>query len=159
MKPIQNLTFVILMLLGAYSWAQTGIRVTYYDGNIQNFNVTTSGKLYFSADNLYVKADGVTTSTTIPVNIIRKITFDGALATTNFGENDQALTLAPNPSADVIRIGSENRESLKTQIYSLTGQLILQGVYQVGQDIDVSKLAAGLYLVQVNGVTIKFSKK
>lgn len=159
MKPIQKMTLMLLLLFGACSFAQTGVRVTYYDGNIQDFNVAAAGKLYFVSDNLLVSTDGIIAPTTIPVNIIRKITFDGSLATTTFGENDHHLALFPNPGAEVIKIQSDRSESLKTEIYSLTGQLIQQGMYQSGQDIDVSQLARGLYLVQVNGLTIKFSKK
>ena len=148
------------MLVSSYSFAQTGVTVTYYDGTTQGFNVTTAGKLYFATDNLYVKLDGTTTTpTTIPVTIIRKITFSNALNTTIFGENKNNLVLFPNPSLDVIRIKSDENEELKTKMYSLQGQLVLEGTYQSNQDIDVSNLSSGLYLVQVNGLTIKFSKK
>ena len=150
---------MLLLLVSCYSFAQTGVIVTYYDGNAQTFNIATTGKLYFATDNLYVETDGVTAPTTIPVNIIRKITFSNALATTTFGENNHNTILYPNPSSDVIRIKSDANGDLKTKIYSLTGRLVLEGVYQNNQDIDVSNLSSGLYLVQVNGLTIKFSKK
>jgi Secretion system C-terminal sorting domain len=159
MKKFQKLRFLFLVLISSYSIAQTGVNVTYYDGTVQAFNVTTTGKLYFEADNLNVKIDGFTAPTTIPVDIIRKITFSSALATTTFGENNHHLVLYPNPSSDVIQINSDITEDLNTKIYSLTGRLILQGVYKSGQDIDLSHLSSGLYLVQVNGLTIKFSKK
>jgi len=142
-----------------FSFAQTGVTVTYYDGTTQGFNVTSAGKLYFVSDNLYVKLDGTTTPTTIPVTIIRKITFSETLATTTFGENKKNLVLYPNPSSNVIRIKSDENEALKINIYSLQGQLVHQGVYQSNEEINMSNLSSGLYLVQVNGLTIKFSKK
>jgi len=160
MRKLQPLTMLLLLLASAFSFAQTTISVTYYDGTVQGFTVAESGKLYFESDNLYIKTDAVTTApTTIPVNIIRKITFSNALATTTFGSNKNHLALYPNPGSDVIRIASDANEILKIRVYSLTGQLILQVNYQPNQDIDVSKLSSGLYLVQVNGLTIKFSKK
>jgi hypothetical protein len=159
MRTVQKITLMLLLLISSYSFAQTGVTVTYYNGTTQAFNVATAGKLYFETDNLYVKTDATTAPTTIPVNIIRKITFSNTLATTTFGTNSHHLVLYPNPGSDVIRIQSDVNEDLKTKIYSLTGQLILEGVYQRGQDINVSDLTAGLYLVQVNGLTIKFSKK
>ena len=158
MRKIQTFTW-LLLLASALSYAQTGVNVTYYDGTVQGFNVAAVGKIYFESGNLYVKADGTTTPTTIPVSIIRKITFSGTLATTSFGNNSHNLALYPNPGSGLIRIKSDANEELKTKIYSLTGQLMLHGSYQPGQDIDISGLATGLYLVQVNGVTIKFSKK
>ena len=159
MKTIQKITFLLFFLVSSYSFAQTGIIVNYYDGTTQGFNVTIAGKLYFASDNLYVKLDEITTPTTIPVTIIQKITFSSTLATTNFGGNNNHLVLYPNPSTDVFRIKSDANEELKINIYSLQGQLVHQGNYQSDEDINVYNLSSGLYLVQVNGLTIKFSKK
>lgn len=160
MKTIKKITFLLLLFVGSFTFAQTGVIVTYYDGNTQVFNVESSGKLYFDSDNLNVKINSTTTTpTTIPVTIIRKITFSTTLSTTTFGENKNNLVLYPNPSSDVFRIKSDVSEKLKINIYSLQGQLVHQGNYQSDEDISISNLSSGLYLVQVNGVTIKFSKK
>ncbi|WP_304201251.1 T9SS type A sorting domain-containing protein [Flavobacterium alvei] len=159
MRKFQKITFFMLLLVGSYSFAQTAVTVTYYSGTTQVFNVATAGKLYFATDNLYVKLDGTATPTTIPVSIIRKITFSNTLSTTTFGENKTSLVLYPNPSSNSIKIKSDAVENLDTKIYTLSGQLVLDGIFQSEQDIDVSKLSSGLYLVQVNGLTIKFSKK
>ena len=106
-----------------------------------------------------VKTDGTTSVTTIPVSIIRKIVFSNTLGTPTIGENKNNLALYPNPSSDLIQIKSDSMEELDVKIYALTGQLVQQGSYQSNQSIDVSSLAKGLYLVQVNGLTVKFSKK
>lgn len=159
MEKLQKITSLLLFLISLNSFAQTGVTITYYSGTTQGFNIATTGKLYFASDNLYVKVDETTTPTTIPVSIIRKITFSNSLSTTTFGENKNSLVLYPNPSSNSIKIKSDAVENLDTKIYSLTGQLVLEGVYQNNQDIDVSRLSSGFYLVQVNGLTIKFSKK
>lgn len=155
-------TFILLLLLfiATCSFAQTGVQVTYYDGNVQNYSVATTGKLYFDADNLFVKTDGSAAApTTIPVSLIRKIAFTTALATQAFAENAKNLTLYPNPGGEYVRIKSETVKNLETKIYSLTGQLVKQGNYQSDENIDISALSPGLYFVQVNGSTLKFSKK
>lgn len=159
MRKLQKFTVLLLLLASAISFAQTAVNVTYYDGTVQGFNVETAGKLYFESDNLYVKTNQTVAPTTIPVSIIRKVTFSNTLATATFGENHNHLVLYPNPGTEIIRIKSDTNDILKTKIYSLTGQLILEGAFQPNQDIDVSGLAKGLYLLQANGVTIKFSKK
>lgn len=149
----------LLLLFTAFAHAQTGVAVTYYDGNVQNFSVATSGKLYFDASNVLIKTDAsVTTPTTIPVALIRKITFGGNLANETF-EAANSLTLYPNPGAQEVRISSIVDQPLKTQVYTLTGQLVMQGEYQPNQSIDVSGLTSGLYFFKINGVTLKFSKK
>lgn len=159
MKKLQKIMGLLLLLASPCGFAQTGVTVTYYNGTSQTFTVAAEGKLFFAADNLNVKVDAATAPTVIPVNIIRKINLGNALATSTFGVNDQHLVLYPNPGQDRIRIQSDANDLLKTSIYALTGQLMLQGDFQPNEDIDVSRLATGLYLVQVNGLTLKFSKK
>jgi hypothetical protein len=149
----------LLLLLTAYTHAQTAVTVTYYDGNVQNFSVATSGKLYFDAANVLIKTDAaVVTPTTLPVALIRKITFGSNLAHETF-EAANSLALYPNPGVQEVRISSIVEQPLKTQIYTLTGQLVMQGEYQPNQSIDVSGLTSGLYFFKINGVTLKFSKK
>lgn len=150
---------MLLLLATSYSFSQTGVIVTYYDGTTQNFNVATTGKLYFSNDDLNVKPDGTASVITIPVNIIRKIVFSNTLGAPSIEENKNNLALYPNPSPDLIQIKSDSMEELDVKIYALTGQLVQKGIYQPNQSIDVSSLAKGLYLVQVNSLTVKFSKK
>ena len=147
------------MFVGFLGFAQTGVKIKYYMGTEQGFNVSASGKLYFSGDNLLVKSEANSTETSIPVSIIQKITFtDEVLATQNVGLNKSNLQLYPNPSTDYIRIKSEAK-SLVVKIYNLEGKLVVSGTYKSDEDINVSKLNAGVYLVQANGVTLKFIKK
>jgi len=156
----QTFALLLFLLLAAHSFGQTGVAITYYDGNVQNYNVAPAGKLYFDANNLFVKVDGSATApTTIPVTLIRKIVLSGVLGTQTFAEDAKGLTLYPNPGGDFVKINSETFESLHTRIYSLTGQLVKQGTYQSDENIDISGLAPGLYFVQINGSTLKFSKK
>ncbi|MGC4040576.1 MAG: T9SS type A sorting domain-containing protein [Flavobacterium sp.] len=161
MKQLRTIAFLLLLLASSYSYSQSGVVVTYYDGTTQGFSVAATGKLYFSNDNLNVKTDGSATAViSIPVNIIRKITFtDSTLGTPGFGENKNNLALYPNPGSETLQIKSDLFEDLDVKIYSLTGQLVKQGSYTPNQSIDVSALSSGLYLVQVNGLTLKFSKK
>ncbi|WP_374550374.1 T9SS type A sorting domain-containing protein [Flavobacterium sp.] len=156
---MKNWVKIIFMLFCFNAIAQTGVTVTYYDGGTQQFNVTTSGKLFFSADNLQIKQDSSSSITSIPVSIIRKIVFSEALGTTVIGENKKELSIYPNPSSDVIRINSNSNESMNLKIYSLSGQLLRSGEFEPNQAIDVSDFSKGIYLVQVDDVTLKFVKK
>ncbi len=159
MRAVKHFTMLVFLFLGISSYAQTGVVITFYDGTTQNYNVTSTGKLYFDSDNLFVKIDGTANSTSIPVTIIKKIIFSETLSNNILGDNKHNMVLYPNPSSDLIKIKSQIQEELDVKIYSLTGQLVLRGVYQSDEDIDVSQISSGLYLVQVNGLTIKFSKK
>lgn len=157
---VHRLILFMACAFASLSWAQTGVLITYYDGNTQSFNVEASGKLYFSGDNLLLKTDNsVGTPTTIPVSIIQRITFSTPLSTATYADDGNALVVYPNPSTSFIRIKSQGDEILKINLYSLQGQLLLQGDFQSDEAIDVNALPAGLYFVQVNGLTLKFCKK
>jgi len=159
MKQVKLLLSLLLLLSVSFSFAQTGVVVTYYDNSTQGFNVSALGKLYFANDNLNIKPDGSATLTSIPVSIIRKVTFSNTLSTTTFGENENHMVLFPNPSSDIIRISADTIENLDVSIYAMTGQLVQKGSYSVNQDIDISGISPGLYLVQANNLTFKFVKK
>ena len=250
MGRIVKSTLILLLFISSYSFAQTGVKVTYYDGSVQVFNITATGKLSFATDNLLVKLTETATTTTIPVGIIRKINFTDSLAQSPLGvdltsfkvsagscsatvnwesgneENfsyyelqyginsssfsnflkvygkgsnnkysaslpdvkgkfyyrlkmvdkdgttkyssiisnqilcsESVYAIYPNPGADMIKIISGASGNLNVKIFTSTGQLVKRGIYQPGEGIQVSGLKSGLYLVQVNGLTIKFTKK
>lgn len=159
MRTLTKITLALLLLNASISFAQTGVTVLYYNGISQQYNVATSGKLYFANDDLYLKVDAATAPTTIPVSIIRRITFSSTLDNTTFGENPDRLVLYPNPANETFRINAATFDDLNVKIYSLSGQLVKEGKYTVNQDIDITGLSSGLYLVQVNDTILKFSKK
>ena len=66
---------ICCFLFASRAGAQTGILVTYYNGTQQGYSVATTGKLYFDNGNLQIAIDATTTPMSIPVAIIRKITF------------------------------------------------------------------------------------
>ncbi|WP_267406906.1 MULTISPECIES: T9SS type A sorting domain-containing protein [unclassified Chryseobacterium] len=151
---------IILFLFALFSFAQTGIKITYLNGTSQDYTISTTGKLYFSGNNLLVKTNSSANDITIPTNIVRKLTFTTAtLATQEIGLNKNQIKLYPNPSSHIIKITSDKKEVLNVKIYSTEGRLILNGTYQPNQDIDISTFKEGFYLVQVNNTTLKLIKK
>ena len=159
-KYLLKTLFLLFCLSGAaLGYAQTGVQIQFYSGSSQTYAVDSTGKLYFSGDNLLIKTSSSSSDVTIPTSLIQKIVFTSVLATTEVVSNASKIYLYPNPTSDFIRIKSPAKEKLKVNIFSATGQLVLQGFYNPDQDIDVSLLSTGLYLVQANGVTIKFIKK
>lgn len=149
---------LLFFLLGWFCYAQTGIKVTYYTGSEQYFTIQNSGKLHFSGDNLLVKTDASAADISIPIDIIRKINFSETMEVEEVGANENNIKLYPNPSSDFIRIQSDSK-SISVKIFNLNGQMLLSGNYKPGENINVSQLNKGVYLVQANGVTIKFIKK
>lgn len=137
--------------------AQSNVKVTYYPGNNQVFAVATDGKLYFSGDNLMIQPNASATPTSIPVSIIQKITLESYLKTNEVGANAAGLEFFPNPVTEYFTI-SGLKTKAPYKIYAMTGQLAQSGVYVPNSREDVHALAAGTYLIQINGVTFKFIK-
>lgn len=152
--------FLGVLLLSMTAFSQTGVVITYYDNTQQQFNVQTTGKLFFSGDNLQIQIDDtVTQPTSIPVTIIQRITFTNNLSTTQQTAAVIRLNLFPNPGSEYIQISSADEEILQVKIYNNNGQLLQNGSYFPMQNIDVSNLESGIYWVQVNGATLKFVKR
>ncbi|MBL7813770.1 MAG: T9SS type A sorting domain-containing protein [Saprospiraceae bacterium] len=79
MRITQQVIFLLLVCPSIWGFSQTGVKVYYYNGTSQAFNVTTTGKLYFESDNLSIQMDEAATPTTIPVSIISKIIFEAGV--------------------------------------------------------------------------------
>ncbi len=142
-----------------FSYAQSGIKIKYYDGTEQQYNVAETGKLYFSGDNLMIKQNATASETSLPISIIRKITFsEFTLAANEVGENKANLKISPNPASEYFTISGLKQKSL-LKIYSMSGQIVHSENYVPNTSVDVSKLKSGIYLVQINNVTFKLIRK
>lgn len=70
-----------------------------------------------------------------------------------------AVTLFPNPVTSELRLQGL-RENAQARVLSLDGALLIEATLTPNNGrIDVSALAAGVYLLQVNETTVKFLKK
>lgn len=151
---------VFSLLSVIFSFAQTAIKITYYTGTTQDYNIDTTGKLYFSGSSLMVKTSSTANNVLIPTSIIRKITFTStSLATQETGQKKSQIRLYPNPASDFIKVSSVRKEKMNVRIYSSTGSLVINGIFQPDQEINISSLTPGFYLVQVNETTLKMIKK
>ncbi|MDL2254892.1 T9SS type A sorting domain-containing protein [Bacteroidales bacterium OttesenSCG-928-J16] len=154
----------VLLLLGAFCcciWhanAQTGLTVTLNDGSELPFSIAEAGKIYFSETELLIDENGNNTTERVALSSIRKMVF-GESSSISDVDSKSRYVIYPNPSYDHIRIASsEATEQLNISIFSLSGQMLLQGVYSPNTSINIAHLAAGFYLIKVNDKTFKFSK-
>ncbi len=67
------------------------------------------------------------------------------------------LRVAPNPTRDVLRIRGL-QESVEVRLYSLSGALLKTTTVQPNGRIDVRSLQPGVYLLKVQGQTVRFTK-
>ncbi len=69
------------------------------------------------------------------------------------------ISIYPNPTHHYIRVSAPDIRLKSYQIYHLQGQLVMQDYFdEITQSIDVSKLSAGIYLLQIQtnrGIAVK----
>ena len=151
----------VLCIYSLQSSAQTELLVTYHDQTNEIFVIGEHGKLYFSETELIVE-NGELSPITIPISTIRKINVtaieDDISITEHTIAEEANIILYPNPAKDYIRIESPNLEKFPVSIYSITGQVMLEGYYMSGDKIDVSNFSSGLYIVKIDKEVLKFSK-
>lgn len=70
------------------------------------------------------------------------------------------ISAFPNPAADIITIESSEAADLNWALADLTGKTVRNGALLKGQtQVDVSEIAAGLYLLQCSGAAGSWRKK
>ena len=73
---------------------------------------------------------------------------NNSLTSENFNQNNLKVSLSPNPATDLLNISMET-ELKSVEIYSLLGQKVLT---TNKNQVDVSSLSKGMYMVRVEGV-------
>ena len=143
------------------SYAQTELLVTYLDKPNEIFVMGEHGKLYFNETELIVD-DNSSSPAIIPIATIQKIKIssieDEVAIAENIISEQASAVLYPNPAGNYIYVKSSRQERLPVSIYSITGQMVLEGSFMSGEQINISHLTSGLYIVKMDKQTMKFSK-
>lgn len=160
LRPWRSLFTSLLLLSAVLCMGQMGITVHYFDGAEQGYSVEASGKLQFNADELLIAVSSGSPVTSIPLSIIRKVTFGAGITTTVEERTVEGTThLFPNPTVDFFTVASTVTGRQVVRIHALTGQEVLAGTYDPGQPVPVAGLQSGIYIVTVNNVPFKLVKQ
>lgn len=150
-----------MMLIGtATSKADTAIELypsdTDYD--VLKVNLVDIRKITFGTEELSIYQHD---STQIMMSYadIGKITFDELNSVESIIDNHEIVSVVPNPVVnDFTLTGAEKHYGETLTIYSITGQVVHQHSNWNGEKINVSNLPQGIYLLNINELTIKFIK-
>ena len=75
----------------------------------------------------------------------------------DLSSDSQSITLYPNPASSEIFIsGFEGVQTV--EIYSISGVLAMKTTAENGSVINISNLRQGIYIVKVDGKTVKLCK-
>jgi hypothetical protein len=96
-----------------------------------------------------------------PVNLRRQTTITNLCSTVGMGENKNVdqIRIYPNPAKNHLTVQSSEELGLIT-IYNFLGEIVLcQKANSIQQQLDISSLPAGIYLVQIRDEIIRFIKE
>lgn len=131
------------------------LTVTTNDGVEQTYQLTHEGQLYFVDGNRLVIEDGVGTTATYQLSNLRK------LVCTEYANVDETSAttplILPNPVRDNFLI-TNLQEACEARIYALDGRLVKSLTATDGMRVDISDLAPGMYLLNIECKTIKMMK-
>jgi len=137
--------FKDINLLG-YWWSSTE-HVTY------NYDAWNRAMFY---DNSNVNKTGYYKYAGFSVRCIK----DSVVNQINDNSIDKQIQIYPNPTTDKVFINIIERQDLKMQIYNVVGECVLQGeLYNGTNDIDVSSLSKGIYIIKLTGTDLTVQRK
>ena len=155
-------TSLLLLFAAKFASGQTAVKVTFFNQTEQNYLIDSSGKIWFDSNNLIINTTNVAAQTTIPIADIRKITFDGDSTTTGINKvtaNNEAISILPNPASNYFKIESSGGKNLDVRIYNTSGAQVASGTYASGNQVDISYLTTGIYVVVINKQSFKLIKQ
>lgn len=129
--------------------------VTMTNGEEQTYQLTEKSQLYFEDGERLVIDDGVKTNASYLLSEIQKMV---CTEYANVGGNASAtLQLLPNPTHDRFFINNLQNNG-EARLYALDGRLVMTFEAIEGQMVDISDLTPGMYLLHIDGQTIKMMK-
>lgn len=162
----QNIKAAVAALIFVFSVAiasgQTTVKVTLLDNSEQNYAVVPDGKLWFDQGQFVINKDNSAAPITIPISTIRKITFGGEGDTSSVHElsNDKTdIRIFPNPANDYFELKTAVSEKLLVRIYNTNGVLVASNTFANGDQVDISQLSLGIYVVVINNQSFKLIKQ
>ena len=156
MRKLLELTVFGLMLMWFPSgMAQTLVTLTFHNGSSQEIEVSTSGKIYFSDNYMYIN-DGTAVPYSFAVENIRNMVFTEVLGVHDI--ETESFSVYPNPVNNEFYIQGNDAQSYRYTLYALDGRLLMSGIGQNITPINMGMLSSGLYILKINNISLKINK-
>lgn len=151
--------FLLLFLLTGYLFQATAqdvtLVVTTTNGVEHTYQMSDESQLYFNNGESLVIEESAGTTVTFQLSEIRKIVCSEITST---DENAVSkLQVQPNPSHNSFIVRNLT-ETCRGRVFSLDGRLVKDFEASEGSVIDISELSEGMYLLNINGQTLKLMK-
>lgn len=129
--------------------------VTNTNGSEQTYQLTEESQLHFENGERLVIENASGTNFTLQLSDIRKIV---CAEMTGTEENAVSkLQIFPNPSHNQVLIKNLSSNG-QGRIYTLDGRMVKAFEASEGMTLDISDLSEGMYLLNIDGQTLKLMK-
>ncbi len=157
------LTAAMAMAMGmGFSHAQSMMAIHWYDSGRETVEnqLTTATKITFSEKSFSVDINGSGSVEEYAYGDVEKISFSTPNYVNAATMKVSELSLKENPvGATLVLTGYNDTQEYTLGVYSMSGQQVTLRHQWKGEDIDVSSLPSGVYLLKINTQTFKFIKK
>lgn len=124
------------------------------------FEVTDGLVLDFATKpGFMVVKGGSATESTFAISDATVLNFSNTTGLSDIFASDKSVALRQNPVGDLLEFTAAPETDCKLSIYSLHGTTLLSVDDWHGENVDVSSLTPGLYIVNFNNQSIKFYKQ
>jgi len=153
--------FTLLLLL-ATTWgvvsAQKYMHVYPNSGDKDTYEIANVARIDFTQEGIQVitDADG---GKIYAFTDTRKITFNNSTAVTELKQDAATMTLYHPKGSDFVYVrGWDGQQATAVRIYAVNGANVITLRNWNGEPIDISALAAGIYIITVDNKSTKFIK-
>lgn len=158
-ERMEKRKILLAVSLAAFTgcFAQDEITINLSSGK-KSYKIGDVKTLTFDGANLKVNKQD-SGSDTYSFGDIVNISFDASTGVDNMKIAGGKLTVSVAPGSDIIRIGGyDARERYDVAVYSLSGEKAVGIDGWKGEGMNISSLAKGVYVLKINGTTLKFRK-
>ena len=145
------------LALSAACYAQDNVTV----------NTASGQKVYKMDDIESITFDGATMKVnknsketeTINIAEITNISFDVSTGVNGLKVKDENLLISVKAGSNIIEIGGyDNSKNYSVDIFNTAGAKVLGYANWRGEQLNISSLSKGVYVLKINNTTLKFSK-
>ncbi|MBD5269412.1 MAG: T9SS type A sorting domain-containing protein [Bacteroides sp.] len=151
------------IVAAASASANTTMTVTYFDDSREAtvVNLLDGSRLVFGGEPAFDFSNCGSAPGRINVADVKRITFEGKwTGVEGVSKEATSLRLRSNPVEAILSVeGYDGSKPAVVSIYSIAGREALPVENWKGEDINVSHLPTGVYILRINNSTLKFIKK
>ena len=145
------------LALSAACYAQDNVTVNTASG-LKVYKMDDIESITFDGATMKVNKNSKETET-INLAEITNISFDVSTGVNGLKVKDENLLISVKAGSNIIEIGGyDNSKNYSVEIFNTAGAKVLGYANWRGEQLNISSLSKGVYVLKINNTTLKFSK-